>query len=483
MVPSPPSDPSPGAPSPPQATLLRDHQGAVPLTKTLTGTARILLMTPVVAPLRNGPDGAMDPFEPLGRAVEARHPWITHTPYVMRNGITGSHAAFIKLASVAVVVFVVSGLPKANEPDQWGFAHVARLLGVGRQFIVLSCYDEPPSDARMELFPTVVQVSDYSPAQLRAAADLLFGDHGADNAAVPVPSPRPAITPASPHPTWTVEPWTPSDIPAVHDLWTTCLPPRFHLERWALASLLNRSGYAMHYIVRDPTRRLLGFCASYVTYADGGGERLVGSLAVVLVREGYRGRGMGTRLHDEALRRARGVRGVDKVQLGSMFPRLLCGIPVEIEGVMGWFEKRGWDVRGGQLISDWVLELADRGSPRENSVPTGITFRSCGAADVDAVLAVVGREAARGAAPGFFDQYAPLANSPNVGDIIVGTKGGAVVACALVYSPGTGAPVWGDLPWAGRLGDRVGGVTCVCVAGRFSFLGLGWTGEYLWMGS
>lgn len=475
MVPSPPSVPSPGAP-PPQATLLRDQQGAVPLTKALTGTARLILTTPVVPPLHSGPNGAMDPFEPFGRAVEARHPWITHTPYVKRNGITGAHAAFIKLPSVAVVVFVVSGLPGTNEPDQWDLAHVAQRMSEGRQFIVLACYDQRPSDARMEAFPTVAQVPGYSPAHLRAAADLLFGDHTA-------PPPRAALTPATPPPlpAWTVEPWTPSDMPAVHDLWTACLPPRFHLERWALAALLNRSGYAMHRIVRDPARLLLGFCASYVTYADGGGERLAGSLAVVLVREGYRGSGVGTRLHDEAMRRVRGVRGVERVQLGSVFPRLLCGVPVEMEGAAGWFERRGWDVRGGRLISDWVLELTDRGEPRAGGIPD-VMFRGCEPVDVDAVLTLVGREAARGAALGFFDQYAPLADTPDIRDIIVGTKGGDVVACALVYSPESGAPVLGDLPWAGRLGEAVGGVTCVCVAGEFPLwtvldcAGLCWTG-------
>lgn len=467
MVPSPPSVPSPGAP--PQATLLRDHQGAVPLTNALTGTARLILMTPVVPPLHSGPNGAMDPFEPFGRAVEARHPWITHTPYTKRNGITGAHAAFIKLPSVAVVVFVVSGLPGANEPDQWEFARVAQRMSEGRQFVVLACYAERPSAARMEPFPTVAQVPGYSPAHLRAAADLLFRGH----AAAPAPPPRVALTPITPpRPAWTVEPWTPSDMPAVHDLWTACLPPRFHLERWALASLLNRSGYAMHHIVRDPERLLLGFCASYVMYADGGGERLAGALAVVLVREGYRGRGVGTRLHDEAVRRVGGVRGVERVKLGSVFPRLLGGVPVEMEGAAGWFERRGWDVRNGELISDWVLELADRGEPSAGSC-ADVTFRGCEPADVDAVLALVGREAARGAALGFFDQYAPLAGTPDIRDIVIGTKGGDVVACALVYSPESGAPVLGDLPWAGRLGEGVGGVTCVCVAGELPFRTLG----------
>ena len=179
---------------------------------------------------------------------------------------------------------------------------------------------------------------------------------------------------------------------------------------------------------------------------------------------------MGTRLHDEALRRVRGVRGVDRVQLGSTFPRLLCGVPVEMKEVMGWFERKGWDVRNGQLICDWVSDLGDRSKPQAGS-GADVTFGRCEAADVDRVLVFVGSEAARGAALGFFDQYASLASSPDIRDIVVGMNGGDVVACALVYVPGSGAPVLGDLPWARTLGERVGGVTCVCVA---SELPLSW---------
>lgn len=450
-------DPS-GAGAP--ATLLRDREGTIPLGRILRDRDIVVLLSPVVAPLQDGPNGSSDPFEPLGRAIEARHPWIHHVPYNKVADVRRSHAAFI--ARARVVVFVVSGPKGRNEPDQWALAEASLGASEGRAHVVLACYDIQPSNSRLESFPTVVQVQNYFPAQLQAAGALLFGEN-ATGLAAPMrlpPAPRPP-----PKENWTVEPWTPPDTPAVYELWLACLPRQFYLEQWALASLLNRDGYAMHHIVRDPsTRRVLGFCASYLTFADSDGERLIGSLAIVLVQEGYKGRGIGTRLHDEALRRLKGVRGVNSLQLGSTFPRLLRGVPIDIKGEeLAWFERRGWDVRGGELVTDFLLDF-DNFSPGPARVD--MTFRSCGPAEFDAALALVEREAARGRALGCFDQYAQLAGSPNISDVVVGVVGRSVVACALVYAPGTGAPVAEDIPWAGKIGEGIGGVTCVCVAGE-----------------
>ncbi|EHK99993.1 hypothetical protein M7I_4076 [Glarea lozoyensis 74030] len=39
-----------------------------------------------------------------------------------------------------------------------------------------------------------------------------------------------------------------------------------------------------------------------------------------------------------------------------------------------------------------------------------------------------------------------------------------VVATALTYTPSCGSPIPSNLPWAGRIGDDVGGVTCICIS-------------------
>lgn len=452
----PPPEPSGAGPS---AILLRDREGTVPLGKILRDGDLVVMLSPVVAPLRDGPNGSSDPFEPLGRAIEARHPWIHHVPYNKGADVRHSHAAFITRARV--VIFIVSGPRGRNEPDQWALAEASLSVSEGRAHVVLACYNVQPSNSRAEPFPTVVQVPNYLPAQLQAAGALLFGENAPGRASPlrlpPVPRPPPKEN-------WTVEPWTPPDTPAIHELWLECLPRQFHLEQWALASLLNRDGWAMHHVVRDPSsRRILGFCASYLAYADSDDERLIGSLALVLVREGYKGRGIGTRLHDEALRKLKGVRGVDALQLGSMFPRLLRGVPTDMGGEeLAWFERRGWDVRGGELISDFVLDF-NGFSPGPARIE--ISFRSCGPAEFNAAMALVEREAARGRALGCLDQYTQLEGTPNISDVIVGVLGRSVVACALIYAPRTGARVAEDILWAAKMGEGIGGVTCVCVAG------------------
>lgn len=65
----------------PSTTLFSDREGTVPLSRILQDGEFVVLLSPVVAPLQDGPQGPPDPFEPLGRAIEKHHPWICHVPY------------------------------------------------------------------------------------------------------------------------------------------------------------------------------------------------------------------------------------------------------------------------------------------------------------------------------------------------------------------------------------------------------------------
>lgn len=110
-----------GGPRQPQVTVIRDYQACIPLTRILGEGDIVLLLTPVVTPYeQNG----SDPFEPLGRALATRHPWIRHVPYTARNGITNTHVGFIKRAKA--VIFIISGPPNAGQISQ---VEIARSLG------------------------------------------------------------------------------------------------------------------------------------------------------------------------------------------------------------------------------------------------------------------------------------------------------------------------------------------------------------------
>lgn len=462
-----------------------DSQSCIPLSNHLKDSDIILLLTPGVipelSPLNRDPEKpASDPFGPLGKALARHHPRVRHVPYLPRNGITGTHVVHIRLA--AAVVFVVSGPPRHGQPSQVALAEITKALCEHRPLLVLACCDPRELGAGGgpldKSFPTLIQVPSLAPFDLEATADVLFGK------SPPHPSPRePHLRNllTSPPTTWPVEVWDPprDDVPAILDLWRQCIPSPFSsLTPHQLHALLRRDGYAMHYTVREPgTGLILGFCATYTTYADSGGDRLLGSLALLLVRPAHRRRGVGRSLHDHALRQLARTRGVCRLQLGSAFPRLLYGLPADSPAA-GWFRRRGWpvggdddDARSGagqEVVCDWLLKFKDWPATGPAAPPAArLAFRPCEFGEFEAVLGFVEREARRkDAGMGWYDQYAKLAGTMNVRDIVVGWEDGVVIATALTYARNTGSLVAEDLPWAGAIGEDVGGVTCVCVSGE-----------------
>ncbi|KAH8881536.1 hypothetical protein GQ53DRAFT_667793 [Thozetella sp. PMI_491] len=453
-----------GSPTQPGPVVIQDTQSCLPLSKGLSKNDLILLLTPAVAarPQNDyGPNGApIDPFEPLGRALARHHDRIRHVPYLPRNGITQTHAVHIKLA--ANIIFVISGPAVKGQPSQLELAEAARTILESKPQIIIACCNVKELAPLETSFATIIQIPSYSPAELQAAAELLFRD----------PSRTPArasnlhslILPPS---QWGVEVWqAEKDQFEVTELWNLSLPDKFRLGHFRLYSLLRRDGYAMHYVVRDPeTRQILGFCATYTTYVDSGLERLIGSLAAIIVRPSYRGRGVGRSLHDHAQRQLLKTRGVYRLQLGSTFPRLLYGLPLDLP-TEEWFRRRGWrtnlQIPGmGQEACDWLLRFEDW--PLAGVLSSEIQFRPCEFDEFETVLKIVDRESRKKDCVGWFDQYAKLANTMNVRDIIVAIEGGTIVATALTYMRNTGSAVFDDLPWGNTISDDVGGVTCICI--------------------
>lgn len=452
------------------AMLLRDTQSCLPLSRTLADGDLVILLTPVVAPLPRasqpptveGTTG--DPFEPLGRALARHHPWIRHVPYTARGGITSTHVGFIKRA--AAVVFVISGPPSQGQTSQVEMSEIARAIGEKRPHNIVACCDIEELGLLEADFSTIIQLPSYSPSELESAAELLFGKPD------PPPSTGPKLQSLMVSPkAWSVEVWNGNrdSFDPVYELWLECMPGKFYLGRFALQSLLKRDGYAMHYVVREPeTREILGFCATYTTYIGSGGESLIGSLSAILVRPSYRKRGVGLSLHNHALRQLTKTRGVERLQLGSTFPRLLFGLPVD-GASEDWYRRRGWrmDQQGpgtGQEVCDWLLRISEW-LPGPFPTTAGLAFRPCELSEFDHVLDMVETEYARNDNVGWYDQYAKLANTMNVRDIVIGMENGTVIAAALTFVKNTGSPVAEDIPWPAAIGDDVGGVTCICITG------------------
>ncbi|KAM0328500.1 hypothetical protein ACHAQA_004907 [Verticillium albo-atrum] len=442
----------------PSATLLWDHLENLPLTQHLAEEELILLLTPVIVPPAATPD-AQDPFEPLGRALAAQHPFVRHVPYTKQDGITSTHTAFVERSRV--IVFVINGPPSDGEPSQAKLADAVSESSEERPLIIISCCDIRSHDLNAESFATIIQTASITPSALAQAADLLFK-------LPPSPSPPSRIGPG-----WSIQTWSPNrDLPAIALLWRTTLPKTLHLPLHALGPLLRRDGYAMHYTVRDPSSdALVAFCATYTTYPSTKTQHLLGSLALLLVHPDHRRHGIGRSLHDMAIAQLRRTRNVVAVALGSPFPRLLAGVPSDAgsDADIRWFARRGWNVRSGDHISDWVLSFVE--APPETpskavttaAAPSELVFQTCGEGGLGDVVEFAERDAEGQGRIGYGEQFARLAGTTHVEDVVVGLEGQTIVAVALVYVPREGSPAAGDIPWARTLGEHVGGVTCVCV--------------------
>jgi len=155
----------------------------------------------------------------------------------------------------------------------------------------------------------------------------------------------------------------------------------FHLGCDKFETLLCRDEYAMHYVIREPkTSQVLGFYTTYTIYVDGS-DCLLGSLAALLVRLSYQRRDIGRSLYNHALRQLTKIYSVSRLQLGSTFPRLLYGLPVDSLS-KPWFQRRGWPIEpsaapgSGQEACDWFLEFKNWLEARLTS-QSRFTFMSC----------------------------------------------------------------------------------------------------------
>jgi GNAT superfamily N-acetyltransferase len=434
------------------ASLIRDTEDKLSEFLSLQDTDIILLITPFTLPIDQETSSTSDPFEPLGRALATRHPRVRHVPYLQQNGITSTHVGLLHLSNI--VVFVVTGAPKIGDHQEIDFAHVSRtVLGDKPMVLVVTC-DLNAMGGYDRTFSTVVQSRGSSSQELEAVAAVIFGE---------------LVSPKAPsRQQWSIEAYNePRDLADVHELWHKTLPEKFKINRNTLMSLLDRPGYARHHVVRSPENRLLGFCATYLTYADQAGERLIASIAVVLVQQISRERGIGLSLLNYAIKQFEKTRGIARIRIGSTFPRLLHGIPHESLYAQQWFGRRGWSFDKledghGQSVYDLIVDLKNWQIPVLSSRHP-IVYRAATEADMPQVLNMVNEESTREDHMGWFDQYARVLHDVHRKDIIVGVDKDTIVATALTYTPSCGSPIAADLPWPSQIGEDVGGVTCISI--------------------
>ncbi|KAL7949064.1 hypothetical protein V8C42DRAFT_362504 [Trichoderma barbatum] len=451
----------------PIGTVLWDYQSCIPLAQIPTRDKPVLLLTPVVVPpAGNNPTDDRDPFEILGQTISGRNIPIRHVPYTKNQGITGVHVAFVKRARA--VIFVITHLAGTDNTLQLELAELVSRICESRPLILLVCCNLAARNIPNTSFRTLVHIAGYTNADLLVAAALLLdSDPG-----LPMPVDTGMLVQGrlDAEPVWLVQPWVAErDLLETCALWQACLPYQFHLNPSTLASLLKRDGYALHYVVRESARgSLIGFCAAYATFADSSDVALIGSIAAIIVEAAYRRQGVGSSLYDAAMSKLHRVRGVQKLHLGTTFPRLLCGFTAEMVDASQWFARKGWPVniqgRGDQggLVTDWILHFTDLTGVL---IPySSLGYRRCDESDAQHVLDIEYQPPATTSHGfGWYDQYARTIQTENIGDIVVGVDNDTIVATAITYIPGQQSPAATDIPWPGSLDSNVGGVTCICV--------------------
>lgn len=105
-----------------------------------------------------------------------------------------------------------------------------------------------------------------------------------------------------------------------------------------------------HFVVRNSsTKALYGFCATYYTQG-------IGIIGALFVDPTKRNVSIGRSLHRRALRHLIQKRGVKKVQLGTSFPGVFLGIPVDDStGLRSWFINSGWDVQFPRRLTNMAI--------------------------------------------------------------------------------------------------------------------------------
>lgn len=115
-----------------------------------------------------------------------------------------------------------------------------------------------------------------------------------------------------------------------------------------------------HFVVRNSsTGALYGFAATYRLGA-------LGILGAIFVDPSKRNSSIGKSLHRRALKALLSGRTVKKVQLGSVFPGVILGIPVEEGGsAKDWFAHMGWDVQFPRRLTNLEIPSLEAWSAPE----------------------------------------------------------------------------------------------------------------------
>ncbi len=218
-----------------------------------------------------------------------------------------------------------------------------------------------------------------------------------------------------------------------------------------------------HFVVREDGQ-VIGFAA---TFKSPGAPQQAGHLAALLVAPHKQGHGIGTAMHDTALKQ---LSDTSSVQLGSLTPRFWCGVPGNLSSATDFFRARGWSF--SDTVYDLVQDLHTYTTPpyiHQRMEHEHISFELATSQSIADVLAFETREF-----PNWLMYYERYSRMGDYQDLLLARDdtSGHVVGTLVMYSPQS-HPSRPDLIWQTVLGEDAGAIGAVGVAASERGRGIG----------
>jgi len=182
------------------------------------------------------------------------------------------------------------------------------------------------------------------------------------------------------------------------------------------------------------------------------------------VRQTHRDLGIGLSLHDVAVRELSKVPGITSMQLGSIFPRLFPGLPIDLPSEdLSWFSHRGWKL-SDNFIFDLFMDI-DSFTPNDNwnaqLKESGVTVSNCRPDQFEALIDF--EERYFGNYPGWVEKYHALKSADDISDALIAHDSEGILGAVLIFSPVGNNQLSKDIPWPKVIAERTGGLGFVGV--------------------
>ncbi|KHO01760.1 Glycoside hydrolase, superfamily [Metarhizium album ARSEF 1941] len=380
-------------------TVIRDKEKLLPLSNSMHPGEELLLLTPLVKPL---PASAMTKslleskknwsqvptqhdswahrdrersaimsgegvFREFGKNLARyRNEKLLHTSYTA-NGVRPVHENLIARASCIIIVTADAN----RNMYQAGFTkHVDMMCSMHRsrgnkkQLIVVAV-SSPYDFAMDKSIGTYICTFDFTEDAMSALVRVLVGEITPIGTMPGTLRKSKKVLKSRQH--WLVEEYDRArDYDGLEDLLKAvhrASAPDLHFLKSTRAESVQLhlpNLKETHFVVRNSsTGALYGFVATYFIAG-------VGIIGALLVDPSKRNVSIGRSLHRRALKSLCQLRSLKKIQVGTSFPGVFLGIPLDpgVNTVKEWFSNSGWDTQFPRRLTNMIInDLANWAAP------------------------------------------------------------------------------------------------------------------------